>query len=133
MGFSADLIGASVIHGALMLGIIIPDGPPLGSILVEKTELIVSKFFLPLFFICVDYEMDVHVIQDWGAFVTLEGIFFAGYFAKFVGTALSSLFFKMRPKHAFLLGLIMNNKGIVEIISYFRWRETKVRLPPSVC
>jgi hypothetical protein len=45
MGFITELIGASIIHGALMLGIIVPDGPPLGSILVEKTELIVKEFF----------------------------------------------------------------------------------------
>ncbi|GLT68161.1 hypothetical protein SLA2020_404190 [Shorea laevis] len=63
MGFITDFIGTSIIYGGLILGFVIPDGPPLGSILVEKSELLVSEFFLPLFFVRVGYEMNVHAIQ----------------------------------------------------------------------
>lgn len=128
IGFISDSIGTTVFYGALMLGHIIPDGPPLGSILVEKSEFIVSNFFLPLFFARVGYQVDVYMIQNWDAFISLWYILFCGYVAKFVGTVLASLLFKIRPEHAFLLGLIMNNKGIVELIISLEWIDKKVRL-----
>lgn len=128
MGFITDFIGTSIIYGALILGFIIPDGPPMGSILVEKSEFLVSEVLLPLLFVRVGYEMNVHAIRNWDAFITLGCILFAGYFAKFVGIVLASLSFKLRPKHVFLLGLIMNNKGIIELNTYFQWRNREVRL-----
>lgn len=128
MAFVTDMLGTSIIYGALLLGFIVPDGSPLGSILVEKTELFVSEFFMPLFFVLVGYEIDISAIKNWKAFATLQGIIFVGYFAKFVGVVLTSLSFKIRPKHTLFLGLILNTRGVVELIYSYRWKVGKVSL-----
>ena len=128
MGFTTDFFGSSILYGPIILGFIVPDGPPLGSILVEKGECFVSEFLLPLFFVRVGYELDVRAMGDLRTAFTFMAILFAGYFAKFLGVFLASLSFKLRPRSAFLLGLIMNNKGIIEIVIYFRWKRIKVTL-----
>jgi len=128
MGFTTDFLGSSILYGPIILGFIVPDGPPLGSILVEKGECFVSEFLLPLLFVRVGYELDVRAMGDLRTAFTFMAILFAGYFAKFLGVFLASLSFKLRPRTAFLLGLIMNNKGIIEIVIYFRWKRIKVTL-----
>ncbi|XP_030949406.1 cation/H(+) antiporter 15-like, partial [Quercus lobata] len=125
MGFTTDFLGSSILYGPIILGFIVPDGPPLGSILVEKGECFVSEFLLPLLFVRVGYELDVRAMGDLRTAFTFMAILFAGYFAKFLGVFLASLSFKLRPRTAFLLGLIMNNKGIIEIVIYFRWKRIK--------
>ncbi|KAL0003440.1 hypothetical protein SO802_017221 [Lithocarpus litseifolius] len=123
MGFVTDFVGSSIVYGPIILGFIIPSGPPLGSILVEKAECFVMEILLPLFFIRIGYELDVSSLRNWKTSVVLMCIIFVGYFAKFLGVFVSSLSFKLRPRTAFLLGLIMNNKGIVELVIYYRWKK----------
>uniref|UniRef100_A0A2N9GI63 Cation/H+ exchanger transmembrane domain-containing protein n=1 Tax=Fagus sylvatica TaxID=28930 RepID=A0A2N9GI63_FAGSY len=123
MGFITDFTGSSIIYGPLILGYVIPDGPPLGSILVEKTECFVSEILLPLFFLRVGFELDLCSIQNWRVSLIFMFILFMGYFAKFLGVFLASLAFKLRPTYAFVLGLLMNSKGIVEMIVYFRLKK----------
>ena len=128
MGFITDLTGSSIMYGPLILGYVIPDGPPLGSILVEKTECFVSEILLPLFFLRVGFELDLCSIQNWRVALIFMFILFMGYFAKFLGVLLASLAFKLRPTYAFVLGLLMNSKGIVEMILYFRLKKDHVSL-----
>ena len=128
MGFVTDFVGSSIAYGPIILGLIIPAGPPLGSILVEKAECFVMEILLPLFFIRIGYELDVSSLRNWKTSVVLVCIIFVGYFAKFLGVFVSSISFKLRPRTAFLLGLIMNNKGIIEFVIYYRWKKYGVSL-----
>ena len=126
MAFVSSFIGATSILGALLLGFVIPCGPPLGSALVQKTEALVSEFLMPLFFVRVGYSVDVRAIHDWPVFIKFQAVIAVAYAAKFVGTLLTSLSCKIRFKTAVMLGLIMNIKGILELIHYHRWKSNKV-------
>lgn len=128
MGFASDAIGGSSVIGPMFLGLVIPDGPPLGAALVEKCEYIVSEFFMPLFYIHVGYTVDVGSITDWGSFHRFQIAFNMGCLAKLLGTMLAAMCCKIRFKNALLLGLIMNIKGILEIICFYKWKSRKVSL-----
>ncbi|XP_042969218.1 cation/H(+) antiporter 15-like [Carya illinoinensis] len=125
MGCLTDIVGLSLNLGAVLFGCIIPEGPPLASILVEKSEAFVSDILMPLWYFRVGIEMDVHSIYNWKAFVIFHCILLVAYFAKFVGLLLASLSFKIRPRHAVLLGLIMNCKGPIDVMAFFRWKVDK--------
>ncbi|CAM8985893.1 unnamed protein product [Rhodiola kirilowii] len=43
MGFLTDMFGVAIANGPLWLGLVIPDGPPLGATLVERSELGLTK------------------------------------------------------------------------------------------
>ncbi|KAF5453718.1 hypothetical protein F2P56_028601 [Juglans regia] len=125
MGCLTNILGLSLSLGAVLFGCIIPEGPPLASILVEKSETFVSDILMPLWYFRVGIEMDVHSIYNWKAFVIFHCILLVAYFAKFVGVLLASLSFKIRPRHAALLGLIMNCKGAIDVMVFLRWKISK--------
>lgn len=69
----SDILWISFVPGALIMGFLVPDGPPLGSTIVQKSELMITQFFLPLFYIQVGFLTDVSSIKDMEAFI---GFFF---------------------------------------------------------
>lgn len=128
MAFISDMIGATSVDGPLILGLIIPDGPPLGDTLVEKTELMISHFLMPIFYLAVGVNTNFSALRDW----TSIGLFFliitVGCLAKLVGVLLASLHFGLSLGHALSLGLIMNIRGVIELITYLHWRAHEVTI-----
>ncbi|PON83271.1 DNA-directed DNA polymerase [Trema orientale] len=122
MAFISDFIGATSILGSLLLGLVIPAGPPLGSTIVQKTECFVSEFLMPLFFVHVGYSTDLKSIHNWQMFTKFQIVIVLGYFSKFFGTLLASFSCNIRFKSALMLSLIMNIKGILELIQFHRWK-----------
>ncbi|KAK1318603.1 Cation/H(+) antiporter 15 [Acorus calamus] len=51
VGFYFDMMGGDISDGAFFVGLVTPDGPPLGSALVEKMEAIVEVVMMPLVFL----------------------------------------------------------------------------------
>ncbi|TKY47214.1 Cation/H(+) antiporter 15 [Spatholobus suberectus] len=88
-GFMGEVIGLNAIIVSFMVGLAIPDGPPLGAALVDKLDCFVSVVFIPILFVIVGLRTDV--------------VFVASPFPQ---DAISRCLF---------LGLIMNCKGTVEL------------------
>ena len=63
----------------------------------------------------------------------IELIIFAGYFGKFVGTILPSIYFKIPFKESLTLTLIMCCKGVMEITAYGALRDTQVTQETTKC
>ncbi|KAH7537614.1 hypothetical protein FEM48_Zijuj03G0111600 [Ziziphus jujuba var. spinosa] len=125
MAFLSDIVLGSSMAGPLFLGLAIPDGPPLGAALVEKSEYIISEFFMPLFFMHVGYTVELCSVKDWRSFHRFQFTFNVGCLAKLFGTMLAALCCKIKFRNALLLGLIMNVKGILEIIVFHKWKSMK--------
>eukprot|EP00257_Ricinus_communis_P017318 XP_015575730.1 cation/H(+) antiporter 15 [Ricinus communis] len=121
----ADIFMGVFIPGVVLIGLVIPDGPPLGSILVEKSELMVTEFFLPLFYVQVGFQTDVSSIKD----IQAVGVFLVKLIlltaTKILGTMLASSFFDIKLKNAFMLGVILNLKGVQDLYLYGRWYTDK--------
>lgn len=126
MALVSSSIGVTSILGSLLLGLVIPGGPPLGSAIVLKTESVVSEFLMPMFFVQVGYSTDLKAIHNWPVFIKFQIIIALAYFTKFLGTFLASLTCKISVRSALMLGLIMNIKGILELIHYHRWKSNQV-------
>ncbi|TXG50042.1 hypothetical protein EZV62_025917 [Acer yangbiense] len=127
MGFLSDMIGATILPGALIMGLIIPAGPPLGSSLVEKSELIISELVLPFMYIRIGQLTNVYSIADWKAFTTVQFILLAGFLGKMAGCLLSLLCSNNGGvRNSFLLGLFLNTKGVIELSLTLRWRARKL-------
>ncbi|KAK3229749.1 hypothetical protein Dsin_001630 [Dipteronia sinensis] len=121
-GILSDLLGATFYTGAQMMGLIIPAGPPLGSALVEKSELIMSQLLLPFFYIQIGQYTNMQAIKDWTAFWTIMFILITVSLARVAGSLLSLLCFNAGLRNAFLLGVIMEIKGVIELNVYLYWR-----------
>ncbi|XP_019052910.1 PREDICTED: cation/H(+) antiporter 15-like [Nelumbo nucifera] len=122
----SNMVGASAVDAPLVLGIVIPEGSPLGASIVERTETVVGQILLPLFFVRCGLAVDVFKIADMTAFAALEFVVFMGYVGKLAATVLISLYCGVSIRHSLSLGLIMNIRGLVEVITFIHWRSQKV-------
>lgn len=126
MSFISDTMGLLYIGGPILMGLVIPDGPPLGATIIHKTETLVSEFLLPVFFFRVGTTIDIHAIGDSVRFINLQSLFLALYVSKIVGVTLAGMCCKISFRNSFLLSMIMSMKGIIELNVWRHWRNTQV-------
>ncbi|PON64367.1 DNA-directed DNA polymerase [Parasponia andersonii] len=124
-GFITDAIGTHSVFGAFVFGLVIPNGP-LGVTLIEKLEDFVSGLLLPLFFAISGLKTDVTSIDSIGTWGFLMLIIFLACAGKIAGTLLVAMYYQMPVHEGFTLGLLMNTKGLVEMIVLNVGRDQKV-------
>ncbi|KAM1505533.1 hypothetical protein TB2_001485 [Malus domestica] len=114
MAFITDALGTKPTTGAIILGLVIPNRPPLGL------------------------NVNVYSIHDWESFSKLQVLIVESYVTKFLGVTLAAMCCKIKFKHSLLLSMIMSIKGLIEPSIYSRWRVLKVSysflylFPPSL-
>ncbi|KAJ1417722.1 Sodium/solute symporter superfamily [Sesbania bispinosa] len=123
MACVSDVIGVTFLMGPLIYGLVIPSGPPLGTTLVEKSESVISEYLLPFFFVYIGMNTNLSQLPNLQRFITMQCIFFAGGLAKLVACLLVSMTYGVKAKHGLVLGLILNVKGITELIAFARLRK----------
>ncbi|OEL15290.1 Cation/H(+) antiporter 19 [Dichanthelium oligosanthes] len=125
-GFVTDAIGIHALFGAFVIGVLIPKEGAYAGALTEKMEDLVSALFLPLYFVSSGLKTNVATIsgaKSWGFLVLVITTACAG---KIGGTVLASLLMRVPPREALALGLLMNTKGLVELIVLNIGRDRKV-------
>ncbi|KAL8201043.1 hypothetical protein R6Q57_012382 [Mikania cordata] len=115
-GFVTDAIGIHALFGAFVVGVLIPKDGPFAAALVEKVEDLVSGLFLPLYFVSSGLKTNVASIQGVESWCLLGLIICAACLGKIAGTVVVSLWCNVPFSEALALGLLMNTKGLVELI-----------------
>ncbi|KAF6175880.1 hypothetical protein GIB67_003368 [Kingdonia uniflora] len=126
LGFLSDMIGAPAVYGAMMFGLAIPDGPPLGSALVDRSEAVIMELLLPFMYAFIGVNTDIFSLTDWSTLRPFILIVVLGYFAKFLGTVLPSLYFDTPIRDAISLGLTMSLRGQAELSTIRHWLNWKM-------
>ncbi|XP_010277882.1 PREDICTED: cation/H(+) antiporter 15-like [Nelumbo nucifera] len=121
--FLCDMVGIMPTHGALLLGLIVPEGSSLGVAIVEKFETMVELFLLPFLVIHCGISTDVFKIQSMSSFAEFLFFLFTGFVGKMMATISISVFCNFSLQNAWFLGLIMNIRGIIDIATFIRWKE----------
>ncbi|XVF58795.1 hypothetical protein PTKIN_Ptkin07bG0095300 [Pterospermum kingtungense] len=124
-GFITDALGTHSVLGAFVFGLVIPNGP-LAFTLIEKLEDFVTGLLLPLFFAISGLKTDITSIkggQNWGALVLIIVLSCAG---KIAGTLMVTTFYKIPLLEGVILGLLMNTKGLIEMIILNVGKDQKV-------
>ncbi|CAN4097768.1 unnamed protein product [Withania somnifera] len=124
-GFITDAIGIHSIFGAFIFGLVIPNGP-LGVTLIERLEDFVSGLLLPLFFAISGLKTKINAIDGVGAWATLALVIVLACVGKITGTVLITLYYKIPIHEGITLGLLMNAKGLIEMIVINVGRDQKV-------
>nr|GMD99964.1 cation/H(+) antiporter 15-like [Ipomoea batatas] len=114
-GFVTDAIGTHAVFGAFVFGLVIPNGP-LSLSLIEKLEDFVSGLLLPLFFATSGLKTEITAIEGLGTWSILAVVIILSCAGKVAGTLLVALYYKMPFKEGLTLGLLMNAKGLIEMI-----------------
>ncbi|KAK3017651.1 hypothetical protein RJ639_003268 [Escallonia herrerae] len=114
-GFITEAIGIHAVFGAIIYGLVIPNGP-LGITLIEKLEDFVTGILLPLFFASTGLKTKISIVVGVYNWALLILVIFLACAGKVVGTLLVALFYKMPLREAVTLGFLMNTKGLIEMI-----------------
>ncbi|XP_017233612.2 cation/H(+) antiporter 24 [Daucus carota subsp. sativus] len=131
-GFVCDMTGLAIANGPLWLGLAVPDGPPLGATLVEKSETFLLEILLPFSYVYIGLYTDVFSLH--GRWVSLRPLFYmvaCAYLTKLVATLLvSRCVYQMPLRDSFALGLIMSLRGQVELILFIHWTDLQMITQP---
>ncbi|CAH8387927.1 unnamed protein product [Eruca vesicaria subsp. sativa] len=102
--------------GAFMVGMAIPDGPPLGSALEAKFESLATNVFFPISIAVMTMKGDI--IRVLYAFDDISfNIFLVGFtlVLKMSASFVPCLIFKLPTRESIIIAMIMNYKGFVDL------------------
>lgn len=124
-GFATDAIGIHGIFGAFVIGCLFPKGH-FADAIVEKIEDLVMGLLLPLYFVMSGLETDIttiHGVKSWGR---LALVIVTACFGKIVGTVSAALLGKVGLRDSLVLGVLMNTRGLAELIVLNIGKDRKV-------
>nr|GMD67089.1 cation/H(+) antiporter 24-like [Ipomoea batatas] len=131
IGFISDFLGLSMANGPLWFGLAVPEGPPLGATIVEKSETIVTEVLMPFSYAYIGTVTFVPgMIGQWTNLRPIFIMVIVGYTTKLLSVLLSSRFLNLPLRDTLAFGLILGLRGQTEILLYLHWMDTKVITPP---
>ncbi len=111
-----ETIGLHAIFGAFLLGAIVPHDSLLARKLTDKLEDVVVVLFLPAFFAFTGMRTEIGLLStafDWAACAAIVALASAG---KFGGTFVAARLTGLPSREAASLGVLMNTRGLMELI-----------------
>ncbi|XP_020213893.1 cation/H(+) antiporter 20 [Cajanus cajan] len=125
-GFVTDFIGIHAIFGAFVFGLTVPKEGNMAKRLVERIEDFVLGLLLPLYFASSGLKTDVTSIRGASAWGLLVVVIFTACAGKILGTFVVAMFCMIPVRESLTLGVLMNTKGLVELIVLNIGKEKKV-------
>jgi len=115
-GLITYALGIFVIFGGFVVGVILHDHRRFVAAWERTVADFITVFFLPIFFTYTGLRTDVHGLQSaalWGWCAIIIG---AAMIGKFVGCAVAARAGGLRWSEASCLGVMMNTRGLMELI-----------------
>ncbi|XP_027350391.1 cation/H(+) antiporter 20 isoform X2 [Abrus precatorius] len=125
-GFVTDFIGIHSIFGAFVFGLTVPKDGNLVKRLIERIEDFVLGLLLPLYFASSGLKTDITTIRGAEAWGLLCLVIFTACAGKILGTFIVAVFCMIPARESLTLGVLMNTKGLVELIVLNIGKEKKV-------
>lgn len=113
---ATEVIGIHALFGAFLAGVCVPADSRLRQFLRERLETFSSVFLLPLFFAFTGLRTQVGLLNDWQSWLVCAGIIALAILGKLGGTLLAAHWTGMGWGDSFALGVLMNTRGLVELI-----------------
>jgi Kef-type K+ transport system membrane component KefB len=109
-------IGIHALFGAFLAGVVMPPHAGLRKLLTERLGGFTSCFLLPLFFAFTGLRTQVGLLNDWSSWLTCAGIIAVAIAGKLGGSMLAAYWTGMNWHDSLSLGILMNTRGMVELI-----------------
>lgn len=129
--------GSYALFGPFVLGLATPEGPPLGTAIINKIDTFVNGILMPVFVTTCAMRVDLKNLMNWRDksdgtidlfMVQTLVIIVVTTAVKIIGCTLPPLYSKMPLKDAVSVSVIMNCKGIVEMAAYSLLRDIEVSI-----
>jgi Kef-type K+ transport system membrane component KefB/nucleotide-binding universal stress UspA family protein len=114
--WATERIGIHALFGAFLFGLIIPKQGGLADALAEKLEDVVVVMILPVFFAYSGLRTQVGLLEGATDWALCGLILLVACVGKFGGTTLAARLTGMRWREAGALGILLNTRGLIELI-----------------
>jgi Kef-type K+ transport system membrane component KefB len=109
-------IGIHALFGAFLLGAIIPHDSQLARQVIARLEDLVVVLLLPAFFAFVGMRTEIGLVSGTEAWLTVGLIFVVACLGKFGGAFVAARMSGLSTPDSALLGVLMNTRGLMELI-----------------
>jgi Kef-type K+ transport system membrane component KefB len=113
---ATEFIGVHALFGAFLLGAVIPHDGALARTLTRQTEGLVTTLLLPAFFALTGMRTQVGLLAGWEQWLVCGLIILVATAGKFGGTLLAARLTGLDWRPAAALGVLMNTRGLMELI-----------------
>jgi len=111
-----ELIGIHALFGAFMFGAILPKDGKLAEALADKIETVAVVLLLPLFFAYSGLRTEIGLVSQPKEWLVTGIVILLATAGKFGGSALAARFTGLRWREASAIGILMNTRGLMELI-----------------
>jgi nucleotide-binding universal stress UspA family protein len=111
-----EVIGIHALFGAFMVGVVMPDNLNFRRVFTEKIEDLSLVVLLPLFFVATGLRTEIGLINSAQQWLICGLIILTAFAGKFGGTLIASRYAGQSWNHSLTLGVLMNAKGLMELI-----------------
>ncbi len=113
---ATEAIGIHALFGAFLIGCIIPKANGFAQLLADKLEDLVVVFLLPLFFAFSGLRTQIGLLDSASAWWMCSLIIGVACLGKFGGSTVAARLTGLRWQEATALGVLMNTRGLMELI-----------------
>jgi Kef-type K+ transport system membrane component KefB len=113
---ATEAIGIHAIFGAFMLGAVIPHDSAIARAFIHKLEDFVTVLLLPAFFALTGMRTQIGLVAGWEQWSLCLAIIAVASVGKFGGTLFSARLTGLGWRDASALGVLMNTRGLMELI-----------------
>jgi Kef-type K+ transport system membrane component KefB len=113
---TTEAIGVHAVFGAFMLGAVIPHDTTLARSLRQSLESVVTILFLPAFFAFTGMRTEIGLLSSWYQWAICGLIIVVAVAGKFGGTLVAARATGLGWRDAAGLGVLMNTRGLMELI-----------------
>jgi Kef-type K+ transport system membrane component KefB len=113
---ATEYIGVHAIFGAFLLGAVIPHDSAVARFFTHRLEHLVTVLLLPAFFAFTGMRTEIGLLSGWGSWLICLLIVLVATLGKFGGSYAAARLTGLRPAESAALGLLMNTRGLMQMI-----------------
>ena len=113
---TTEAIGIHAVFGAFLLGTVIPHDSRVAKSLSQKLHDVVTILLLPAFFAVTGMNTRIGLIDGWESWLICGTIIVLATAGKFGGTMIAARFVGLDWRTSSALGILMNTRGLMELI-----------------
>jgi Kef-type K+ transport system membrane component KefB len=113
---ATEAVGVHSIFGAFLLGAMVPHSGVLARDVTDRLDGVVRVLFLPAFFAFTGMRTQIGLLSSWQEWMLCLLIIAIATVGKFGGTYAAARFVRLSTVDSAALGLMMNTRGLVELI-----------------
>lgn len=113
---ATEAIGIHALFGAFLLGALIPHDSPLARDLAHQMESLVTGLLLPAFFAYTGLRTQIGLVSGWESWLWCGLIIVVATVGKFGGSYLAARLTGLDGRTSAALGILMNTRGLMELI-----------------